>query len=232
MQTKAATIVLIPHNDVERTCRRLSRDIVPSLRHYGDWRFELVIIDNSERRMDQLADAVAALPWPSRYIWHDGVNLFYGPALNAAANLAEHPVLLYACANHGRMIDPGWIRGPGAAVLGGRTGRHDRPPLRQWASGGAGIFRDARAFSHSGRRAGVAHRRHPAIPLPGGAVRALGLRRLAVVQADGGGVRPAARPVGDLGVAGQGAAAVRGSTSTTISRSSGSTRPREDRSLR
>ncbi len=109
MQTKAATIVLIPHNDVERACRRLSRDIVPSLRHYEDWRFELVIIDNSERRMDQLADAVAGLPWPSRYIWHDGVNLFYGPALNAAANLAEHPVLLYACANHGRMIDPGWI---------------------------------------------------------------------------------------------------------------------------
>jgi len=106
---KAATIVLVPHNNLERAYRRLSRDIVPSLEHYQDWRFELIVIDNSERRMDQLAEAVAALPWRSQYIWHDGANLLYGPALNLAANLAAHPVLVYACANHGRMIDPGWL---------------------------------------------------------------------------------------------------------------------------
>ena len=109
MRTRAASIVLVPHNDIERASRRLSRDIVPSLQHYQDWCFELIVIDNSAHRLDPLAEAVAALPWPSRYIWHGGTNLFYGPALNLAANLATHPVLIYACANHGRMIDPGWI---------------------------------------------------------------------------------------------------------------------------
>jgi hypothetical protein len=107
--SKAATIVMIPHDDVDCACRRLSRDIVPSLEHYPDWSFELIVVDNSARRMDRLADAVAALPWPSRYVWHDGANLYYGPALNVAANLASHPVLVYVCANHGRMVDPGWI---------------------------------------------------------------------------------------------------------------------------
>ena len=109
METKAATIVLIPHNDAERACRRLSRDVVPSLRRYEDWRFELIVVDNSQRRLDPLAEAVAALPWPSRYIWHNGANLFYGPAMNVAATQAAHPVILYSCATHGRMIEPGWI---------------------------------------------------------------------------------------------------------------------------
>jgi GT2 family glycosyltransferase len=109
VETNAATIVLVPHNNFERASRCLSRDIVPSLQHYQDWRFELIVVDNSERRMNELAEAVEGLPWPSQYIWHNGANLFYGPALNLAANLAAHPVLVYACTNHGRMIDPGWL---------------------------------------------------------------------------------------------------------------------------
>jgi GT2 family glycosyltransferase len=109
MQRNAATIVLVPHNDLARAQTRLLRDIAPSLRHYPDWSFELLVIDNSEKRLDLLATAVADLPWPSRYIWHNGTNLFYGPALNIAAGLARLPVMLYLCANHGRMIDPGWL---------------------------------------------------------------------------------------------------------------------------
>jgi hypothetical protein len=109
VETNSATVVLIPHNDVERACRRVSRDVVPSLRHYPNWRFELIIVDNSVRRLDALANLVAGLPWPSRYVWNDGHNLCYGPALNIAARLAAHPILLYLCANHGRMIDPGWV---------------------------------------------------------------------------------------------------------------------------
>jgi hypothetical protein len=109
MQTNAATIVFIPHNDLERAQTRLQRDLAPSLRHYPDWSFELIVIDNSERRLDPLAAEVARLPWPSHYLWHDGTNLFYGPALNVAASLARFPVMLYLCANHGRMIDPGWV---------------------------------------------------------------------------------------------------------------------------
>src|SRR3954469_5610567 len=97
MQTNAATIVFIPHNDLERAQTRLQRDLAPSLRHYPDWSFELIVIDNSERRLDPLAEEVAHLPWPSHYLWHDGTNLFYGPALNVAASLARFPVMLYLC---------------------------------------------------------------------------------------------------------------------------------------
>jgi hypothetical protein len=106
---RACSLVVIAHNDLERCQRRLTRDLVPSLEHHPDWDFELLVIDNSERRLDPLADLVSALPWRSQYLWHGGTNLFYGPSMNLAANLAAHPFLLYACMNHGRMVDPTWI---------------------------------------------------------------------------------------------------------------------------
>lgn len=109
MTEHAATFAFFPHNDVERAHRRLTRDIVPSLRAYENWRFELIVIDNSDRRLDALAKIVDSLPWPSQYVWHGGTNLQYGPSMNLAANLASHPMLLYACANHGKMVDPGWV---------------------------------------------------------------------------------------------------------------------------
>jgi len=83
--------------------------LVPSLQHYPDWEFEFVVVDNSPHRLDPLAQAVGALPWPSHYQWHQGRNLLYGPSLNVAVRLARHPVVLYACANHGKMIDPRWV---------------------------------------------------------------------------------------------------------------------------
>jgi GT2 family glycosyltransferase len=109
VETKAATVVLIPHNNLERARLRLGRDVAPTLRHHADWRFELLVLDNSERRLDGLAQDLAALPWPSRYLWHEGQNLLYGPAMNRAAVLAQHPVMVYVCTNHGRMFDPTWI---------------------------------------------------------------------------------------------------------------------------
>jgi hypothetical protein len=109
VETKAATVVLIPHNDGARAQRRLERDVIPSLQSYSDWKFELLVVDNSGGRLNDLARFVESLPWPSRYVWHNGVNLQYGPAMNVAARLAAHPVLVYLCANHGRMVDPGWV---------------------------------------------------------------------------------------------------------------------------
>lgn len=109
MITKAATVVLLAYNDLETAQRRIQRDVAPSLRHYHDWTFEIIVIDNSARRLDALADLVAGLPWKSRYLWHDGRNLLYGPSMNAAARLAEHPFILYVCMAHGRMYDPTWI---------------------------------------------------------------------------------------------------------------------------
>ena len=107
--TRSASIVLIPHNDSARASRRVSRDLVPSLERHAGWEFELIVIDNSERQLDALAEAVGRLPWPSQYVWHGGKNLLYGPALNLAATLAEHTVLVYVCAHHGRMLEPSWI---------------------------------------------------------------------------------------------------------------------------
>jgi hypothetical protein len=106
---KAATVVLLAYNDLGRARRRIERDVLPSLRHYPDWVFELIVIDNSEQRLHALAELVSALPWKSRYLWNDGRNLQYGPSMNLAARLAEHPYILYACTQHGRMHDPTWI---------------------------------------------------------------------------------------------------------------------------
>ena len=102
-------MVLLPYNDLDKARRRLERDVIPSLRHHDDWTFELIIIDNSNQRLDALADLVASLPWRSRYLWHEGQNLLYGPSLNLAAALADHPFILYACAQHGYMVDPTWV---------------------------------------------------------------------------------------------------------------------------
>src|SRR5256885_1648208 len=81
----------------DRARVRLARDIVPTLRHYPDWQFELIVVDNSAERMDDLDRDLAALPWPARYLWQQGANTFYGPALNRAAALAQHPVIVYTC---------------------------------------------------------------------------------------------------------------------------------------
>jgi hypothetical protein len=106
----AVTIVLVPFNNENRALTRVNRDLVPSLRYYRGWSFELIVVDNSERRLERLAECVNALPWPSRYLWQEGANLMYGPSLNLAAKLAEHPILLYVCTNHGRMVHPRWIQ--------------------------------------------------------------------------------------------------------------------------
>ena len=89
-------MVLLAYNDPERARRRVERDLLPSLRHHDDWTFEIIVIDNSQERLHALAELVATLPWKSHYLWHDGRNLQYGPSLNLAARLAEHPFILYA----------------------------------------------------------------------------------------------------------------------------------------
>jgi len=106
---RVATVALFAYDNLDRCRLRLARDLLPSLAHYPGWRFELIVIDNSPHRLDPLADEIARLPWKSRYLWHNGTNLRYGPSMNLAARLAEHPYLLYACTSHGRMFDRTWI---------------------------------------------------------------------------------------------------------------------------
>ena len=97
--------MIIPAHNAEETLR----ETIDSVRRQTLSDFELIVIDNSSQRLDALADLVASLPWKSRYLWHEGRNLFYGPSLNLAAGLAEHPFILYTCAHHGRMHDPSWV---------------------------------------------------------------------------------------------------------------------------
>jgi hypothetical protein len=105
------TVVMVPYNDEERALTRLLRDLMPSLRLYRRViDFELLVIDNSQHCLPRLAEAVRENgAFPAKYLWNEGHNLYYGPALNLAVRVASHPLLLYVCANHGRMQDPTWL---------------------------------------------------------------------------------------------------------------------------
>jgi hypothetical protein len=103
--------VMIAHNDEDRALTRLLRDLMPSL-----WLYrrvidpEIIVIDNSQHRLPRLAEAVLENgAFAAKYLWNEGRNLYYGPALNLAVRSSARPFLLYVCANHGRMQDPTWI---------------------------------------------------------------------------------------------------------------------------
>jgi hypothetical protein len=100
------TAVVIPYQDERGALRRIT-GLVKALRHC-ELDAELIAIDNSPRRSWQLAAAVENSGFPGRYCWQGGRNLCYGPAMNKAVMLAQHPHLLYICANHGKGIDPSW----------------------------------------------------------------------------------------------------------------------------
>jgi len=99
----SATAVLIGYNNEAQATVRLERDLMPAL---SDIHYELIVIDNSEQRSDQLADAVHRVN--GQYLWQHGNNLMYSASINLAAKLARQPYLLYVCTSHGRSYDPTW----------------------------------------------------------------------------------------------------------------------------
>ena len=109
--TPGATVVLVPFNDEQRALIRLLRDVLPSLRLYRSLiDFEIIAVDNSDRRSERLAETLGDHGgFASRYVWNEGRNLQYGPAINLAVRLSSRPLLLYVCSRHGRMRDPTWI---------------------------------------------------------------------------------------------------------------------------
>ncbi|HTN53245.1 MAG TPA: hypothetical protein VML50_12630 [Anaeromyxobacter sp.] len=106
-----ATVVLVPHEEEERALTRLLRDLLPTLRlRRRTLDAELVVVDNSAHRLERLDEAVRRNgACEARYLWNEGRNAWYGPALNQAVATARRPFLVYACARHGRMHDPTWI---------------------------------------------------------------------------------------------------------------------------
>ncbi len=102
------TIVIIPHNDAARFKTRLERDILPTIAAHPAWKFQIVIIDNSDEDKKQQYNFPAVPNVEYVYKW-PGTNIMYGPAMNLALSTGCYPYLIYVCSNHGHMYDPTWI---------------------------------------------------------------------------------------------------------------------------
>ena len=102
------SIVIIPHNDSKRFTTRMTRDILPSINAHPNWKFQVIVIDNSDEGKKQLFDFPQLNNVEYHYEW-TGTNLMYGPAMNLAASVSCYPYLIYVCSNHGHMYDPTWI---------------------------------------------------------------------------------------------------------------------------
>lgn len=102
------TIVIIPHNNPDRFKKRLERDVLPTIAAHPDWKFQIVIVDNSDEDKKQAYDFSE---WSNlEYICNwPGTNIMYGPAMNLALEVSIYPYLIYVCSNHGHMYDPTWI---------------------------------------------------------------------------------------------------------------------------
>jgi len=102
------TIVLIPHNNPDRFKTRIERDILPTIVAHPTWKFQVVIIDNSDK--DKRPSYNVLSEYDLQYIcrW-SGSNIMYGPGMNLAVALSQYPYLVYVCSNHGHMYDPTWI---------------------------------------------------------------------------------------------------------------------------
>lgn len=104
----SVSAVMVPYGNEAAALTRLRRDLLPALKLL-DGDAELIVVDNSPQRLDELAEAVCDNGvCPARYRWQGGANLMYGPAINLAVGLAHHPRVLYVCANHGQSFDPSW----------------------------------------------------------------------------------------------------------------------------
>ena len=102
------TIIIIPHNNAERFATRLERDVLPTIAAHPDWKFQLIIIDNSDEDQKPSYDVLDSLQL--HYVCkRPGTNIMYGPAMNLAVQNSIYPYLVYVCSNHGHMYDPTWI---------------------------------------------------------------------------------------------------------------------------
>ncbi|NEU10430.1 hypothetical protein GZH53_19045 [Flavihumibacter sp. R14] len=102
------SIILIPHNNPGRFKIRLERDLLPTLTAHPSWKFQVIVVDNSDD--DKRVSCEALESCRLSYICErPGTNIMYGPAMNLAVQGSHHPYLVYLCSNHGHMYDPTWI---------------------------------------------------------------------------------------------------------------------------
>ena len=50
------SVILIPHNNAERFNMRMQRDVLPTIKAHPSWKFQLIIIDNSDEDKKQQHD--------------------------------------------------------------------------------------------------------------------------------------------------------------------------------
>ena len=102
------SIVLIPYNNEDKFRIRLERDIIPTIKAHPEWKFQIIIVDNSDEAKRVCLNILHSLNICPVYLW-PGTNIMYGPAMNLALLAAPYPYVVYLCTNHGRMYDPTWI---------------------------------------------------------------------------------------------------------------------------
>jgi GT2 family glycosyltransferase len=102
------SIVLIPHNNQYKFQTRLERDIIPTIKAHPAWKFQVIIVDNSDEANQIHLDKLYELNINPVYLW-PGTNIMYGPAMNLALSANTYPYMVYLCSNHGRMYHPTWI---------------------------------------------------------------------------------------------------------------------------
>ena len=102
------TIVIIPHNNHNKFKTRLERDVLPTIAAHASWKFQIVVIDNSDLDKRPVYEVVEGHNLEHVYKW-PGTNIMYGPAMNLALESCIYPYLVYVCSNHGHMYDPTWL---------------------------------------------------------------------------------------------------------------------------
>jgi hypothetical protein len=102
------SIVLIPYNNPDQVHTRLRRDIIPTIKSHPDWKFQIIIVDNSDRVNQILLEPLYEININPVYLW-PGTNIMYGPSINLALLADPYPYLVYLCSSHGRMYDPTWL---------------------------------------------------------------------------------------------------------------------------
>ena len=102
------SIVLIRHNNTGKFQTRLERDIIPTIEAHPEWKFQLIVIDNSDEEDRSFLEILERKNIPTVYRW-PGTNIMYGPAMNLALKTDVYPIMVYVCTNHGRMYHTSWI---------------------------------------------------------------------------------------------------------------------------
>jgi len=107
----SVSLILVPYNEPSRFWDRIEKVVAPTIKAHENWRFEVIIVDNSDEQKLEMGNMKQFLDTENVHIkWlSPGKNLMYGPAINLAVQHASNPYLVYLCANHGKLYQTDWI---------------------------------------------------------------------------------------------------------------------------